>query len=190
MVHFYRFIVAYRSNYDEEKGRFGYFRPSLSEAERKAIKEKHRQRETLHGKGQAELRQRKYDSHTNAEEWSDLIREEFRGEEEEENDPNLANAANTGVTQTRQENMVVEDTELPRNTTPISTPETVTEDENLNRVTPPNTAAPIQSSQDKENEKLKKQLAEITKQAESLANLNNQFRQRNATLEELTRNKN
>lgn len=86
--------------------------------------------------------------------------------------------------------MVVEDTEMPRNTTPTRTPETVTEDENLNRVTPPNTEAPIQSSQDKENEKLKKQLAEITKQAESLANLNNQFRQRNATLEELTRNKN
>ena len=71
-------------------------------------------------------------------------------------------------------------------------PETVTEDVNLNRVTPPKTAAPIQSSQDKENEneKLKRQLAEITKQAESLAHLNNQFRQRNATLEELAKDKN
>ena len=173
---------------DDEKGRFGYFRPSLSEAERKAIKEKHKQRETPHGKGQAEIRQRKYDSQTNAEEWSDLIREEYRGEEEE----NLANAANTGVLQTLHENMVVEDIEGSKNTTPTKMPETVMEDENLNRVTPPKTAAPIQSSQDKENEneKLKRQLAEITKQAETLANLNNQFRQRNVTLEEQAKNNN
>ena len=173
---------------DVEKGRFGYFRPSLSEAERKAIKERHKQRETLHGKGQAEIRQRKYDSQTNAEEWSDLIREEFKGEEEE----NLANAANIGDPQTPHENMVVEDTEGPRNPTPTNMQKTATEDENLNRLTPPKTAAPTQSSQEKEdeNEKLKRQLAEITKQAESLANINNHFRQRNATLEELTKNKN
>ena len=71
-------------------------------------------------------------------------------------------------------------------------PKTATEDENLNRVTPPKTAAPTQSSQDKENEneKLKRQLAEITKQAETLANLNNQFRQRNVTLEEQAKNNN
>ena len=88
--------------------------------------------------------------------------------------------------------MVVEDTEGPRNTTQTRMPETVTEDENLNRVTPPKTAAPTQSSQDKENEneKLKRQLAEITKQAETLANLNNQFRQRNVTLEEQAKNNN
>ena len=173
---------------DIEKGRFGYFRPSLSEAERKAIKERHKQRETLHGKGQAEIRQRKYDSQTNAEEWSDLIREEFKGEEEE----NLANAANIGDPQTPHENMVVEDTEGPRNPTPTNMQKTATEDENLNRVTPPKTAAPTQSSQDKanENEKLKRQLAEITKQAEALANLNNQFRQRNVTLEEQAKNNN
>ena len=173
---------------DDEKGRFGYFRPSLSEAERKAIKEKHKQRETLHGKGQAEIRQRKYDSQTNAEEWSDLIREEFKGEEEE----NLANAANIGDPQTPHENMVVEDTVGPRNPTPTNMQKTATEDENLNRLTPPKTAAPTQSSQDKanENEKLKRQLAEITKQAETLANLNNQFRQRNVTLEEQAKNYN
>ena len=173
---------------DEEKGRFGYFRPSLSEWERQQIKEKHRQRQTLHGKGQAEIRQRKYDSQTNADEWSDLIREEYRGEAEESN-PIPANAANTGVP---HEDMVVEDIEGPRNTTPISIPETVTEDVNLNRVSPPKPAAPIQTPQDKEieNEKLKKQLEEITKQAESLANLNNQFRQRNATLEEQAKNNN
>ena len=176
---------------DEEKGRFGYFRPSLSEAERKAIKEKHKQRETPHGKGQAEIRQRKYDSQTNAEEWSDLIREEYKGEEEE----NLANAANTGFgdPQTPHENMVdMEDIEGPRNSTQTNMPKTVTEDENRNKVTPPKTAAPTQSSQDKENEneKLKRQLAEITKQAETLANLNNQFRQRNVTLEEQAKNNN
>ena len=179
---------------DEEKGRFGYFRPSLSEAERKAIREKHKQRETPHGKGQAEIRKRKYDSQTNAEEWSDLIMEEFRGEEEEYN-PNMANAANTGVQQTPDGTMIVEDIEGPKSTTQTRTQETITEDENLNRVTPPKTAAPAQttqSSQDKEseNEKLKRQLAEITKQAESLAQLNNQFRQRNATLEEQAENYN
>ena len=174
---------------DEEKGRFGYFRPSLSEAERKAIKEKHRQKETLHGKGQAEIRQRKYDSHTNAEEWSDFLREELRDEEEEYN-PIPANAANTGAQQNPHESMVVvEDTEEPKANT--QTQKTVTEDENLNRVTPPKTATPTQSPQDKEseNEMLKRQLAEITKQAESFAHLNNQFRQRNATLEELMKDK-
>ena len=152
------------------------------------IKEKHKQRETPQGRGQAEIRQRKYDSQTNAEEWSDLIREEYKGEEEE----NLANAANTGDPNTPHENMVVEDTEGPRNPTHTNMPKTATEDENLNRVTPPKTAAPTQSSQDKENEneKLKRQLAEITKQAETLANLNNQFRQRNVTLEEQAKNNN
>ena len=173
---------------DEEKGRFGYFRPSLSEAERKAIKEKHRQKETLHGKGQAEIRQRKYDSHTNAEEWSDFLREELRDEEEEYN-PIPANAANTGAQQNTHESMFVEDTEEPKTNTQMQ--KTVTEDENLNRVTPPKTATPTRSPQDKEseNEMLKRQLAEITKQAEAFAHLNNQFRQRNATLEEQMKDK-
>ena len=153
---------------DEEKGRFGYFRPSLSEAERKAIKEKHRLKETPHGKGQAEIRQRKYDSQTGAEEWSELIREEYNGEEVEIRfgTPNPY----AGVLQTLHENMVVEETEAPENTTPARMPEIVTEDENLNRVTPPATAAPAQSTQDKENEtiKLKKQLEEMSKQLEEL----------------------
>ena len=77
------------------------------------------------------------------------------------------------------------------NTTNAPTQKTVTEDENLNKVTPPKTAAPTQSPQDKEseNEMLKRQLAEITKQAEAFAHLNNQFRQRNATLEEQMKDK-
>ena len=154
---------------DEEKGRFGYFRPSLSEFERKAISDKHKQRNTPHGKGQAEIRQRKFDSHTGAEEWADLIREEV--------DLRMANAA------ANDDDMATGDIDVPK------TPTKITEDENLNMISPKTTTAPTQSAQDKENEKLKKQIEEMTKHAESLANLNDQFRQRNANLEELNKNK-
>ena len=157
---------------DEEKGRFGFFRPSLSEQERKAIKDKKKERETPHGKGQAEIRQRKYDSHTGAEEWDDLIRDEYRGENE-------FNEFNTSAT--ADGGMAVVDPEVP--TTPIR----IDEDENQN--TPPVTAAPTQSAQEKETEKLKKQLEEVTKNAESMAKLNDQYRKRNATLEELNKKK-
>ena len=71
--------------------------------------------------------------------------------------------------------MVVEETEVPENTTPAKMPEIVTVDENLNGVTPPAIAAPAQSTQDKEKEatKLKKQLEEMSKQLEELTKNNN-----------------
>ena len=156
---------------DEEKGRFGYFRPSLTERERMSIKEKKRQRETLHGKGQAEIRKRKFESHTGAEEWADLIKEELN--------LRMANAAN-------DDDMGVVDTEGPK--TPTRTIDG-NQDENLNRISPPATMASTQSTQDKENEKLRKQLEELTKRAESMAELNDQFRQRNAALEEQNKKK-
>ena len=158
---------------DEEKGRFGFFRPSLSEQERKAIRDKKKEKETPQGKGLAELRQRKYDSHTGAEEWDDLIREEYQGETE----PNTSATADGG--------MSVMDTDVPTTTTPTR----IGEDENLNTITPPATMTPTQSAQENENEKLRKQVEEMTKKAESMANLNDQYRKRNATLEELNKKK-
>ena len=49
---------------DKEKGRFGFLRPSLTEQERKAIKDKKRLKETPAGQGQAEIRKRQYESRT------------------------------------------------------------------------------------------------------------------------------
>ena len=160
---------------DEEKGRFGFFRPSLSEQERRAIKEKHRLKETPHGKGQAEIRQRKYESHTGADEWADLITDDYDGEDEQ--NTIWHTAANGGPPAV--------DTVVPTSPPRINE----NEDENLNTINPPETTT--QSAQEKENEteKLKKQIEAMTKQAELMANQNNQYRQRNATLEELNKKK-
>ena len=160
---------------DEEKGRFGFFRPSLSEKERRAIKEKHRLKETPHGKGKAEIRQRKYESHTGADEWADLITDDYDGEDEQ--NTIWHTAANGGPPAV--------DTVVPTSPPRINE----NEDENLNTINPPETTT--QSAQEKENEteKLKKQIEAMTKQAELMANQNNQYRQRNATLEELNKKK-
>ena len=60
-------------------------------------------------------------------------------------------------------------------------------DMNLNRISPQHKKTPTQSAKDKENEELKNQLAEMAKQAEKMATLNDQYRQRNANLEEAIR---
>ena len=62
------------------------------------------------------------------------------------------------------------------------------EDENLNTINKESTT-PSQSAQETENEKLKKQIETMAKQAELMTNQNNQYRQRNATLEELHKKK-
>ena len=90
-----------------------------------------------------------------------------------------------------QENMVVEETI-------VTTPQTrnnanqnenlhLNKDMNLNRISPLQKKTPTQSAKDKENEELKSQLAEMAKQAEKMATLNDQYRQRNANLEEAIR---
>ena len=155
---------------DEEKGRFGFFRPSLSEQERRAIKEKHKQKDTPHGRGQAEIRQRKYESHTGADEWADLITDDYDGEDEQ--NAIWHTAVNGGPP--------------PMDTSVPSAPRI--EDENLNTI-PKESTAPPQNTQETENEKLKKQLEVMTKQAELMSQQNNQYRQRNATLEELNKKK-
>ena len=137
---------------DEEKGRFGFFRPSLSEQERKAIKEKHRLKETPHGKGQAEIRQRKYDSHTRADEWEELVTEEYNGEEEEMQTTNQTDIRMTPL-----------DTDAPAAQT------AVIEDENLNKISDPNTK---QAALEKENERFKKVIEEMSKQVEELSKKN------------------
>ena len=83
--------------------------------------------------------------------------------------------------------ITVVDTEVPENQTRIDE----VEDENLNKISPPVSVstAPTQSAQDKENELLRKQIEKMTKQAESMANLNDQYRERNAKLEELQKKK-
>ena len=155
---------------DEERGRFGFFRPSLSEQERRAIKEKHKQKDTPHGRGQVEIRQRKYESHTGADEWADLITDDYDGEDEQ--NAIWHTAVNGGPP--------------PMDTSVPSAPRI--EDENLNMI-PKESTAPPQNTQETENEKLKKQLEVMTKQAELMSQQNNQYRQRNATLEELNKKK-
>jgi hypothetical protein len=84
--------------------------------------------------------------------------------------------------------MVVDDTTVA--TTPTRNNvnhENLIQDENLNRINPPQEVTPVQTAQDKENEKLKNQIAEMAKQAEKMSTLNDQYRQRNANLEEAIR---
>merc|ERR1712051_77866 len=160
---------------DKEKGRFGFLRPSLSEQERRAIKEKHRLKETPHGKGQAEIKQRKYESHTGADEWADLITDDYDGEDEQ--NTIWHTAVNGGPPAV--------DTVVPTSPPRINE----NEDENLNTNNPPETTTQSALEKENETEKLKKQIEAMTKQAELMANQNNQYRQRNATLEELNKKK-
>lgn len=61
---------------DKESGIFGFLRPSLTEQERKAIKERKKFKDSPAGRGQAEIRKRQYESRTDAEEWAELVTEE------------------------------------------------------------------------------------------------------------------
>ena len=146
---------------DKEKGRFGFLRPSLSEQERKAIRDKKRMRGTPAGQGQAEIRKRRYESRTGAEEWADLVTEEYNREE----DPN--------------DSMTVDGTMVP--TTPTKSREN--QDENLNRISPKQATTSQQSTKETENEMLRKQIETMTKHAEAMAAQNEHFRQRNENLE-------
>ena len=150
---------------DKEKGRFGFLRPSLSEQERKAIRDKKRMRGTPAGQGQAEIRKRRYESRTGAEEWADLVTEEYNREE----DPN--------------DSMTVDGTMVP--TTPTKSREN--QDENLNRISPQQAAVSLQSTQEIENEKLRKQIETMSKHADQMAAQNDRYRQRNENLEEKIR---
>ena len=146
---------------DKEKGRFGFLRRSLSEQERKAIRDKKRMRATPAGQGQAEIRKRQYESRTGAEEWADLVSEEYNGEE----DPN--------------DSMTVDGTMVP------TTPEN--QDENLNRISPQQATVSLQSAQEIENEKLRKQIETMSKHADQMAAQNDRYRQRNENLEDKLR---
>ena len=147
---------------DKEKERFGFLRPSLTEQERKAIKDKKRMKETPAGQGQAEIRKRQYESRTGSEEWADLMTDEYNGED----DPH--------------DNMAVDNTIV--HTTP--TKENKNQDENLNRISPPQEAVSLQSAQEKENEKLRKQIEAMSKPADQMATPNDHYRKPNANLED------
>ena len=157
---------------DEEKGRFGFFRPSLSEQERRAIKEKKKQKDTPHGRGQAEIRQRKYESRTGADEWAELITDDYDGEDEQ--NASWHTAANGGPP--------TMDIIVP------SSPQNIIGDVNLNTISNESTATK-QSSQETENEMLKKQIEEMAKRAEQMAYENDSYRQRCSNLEELNKKK-
>ena len=150
---------------DKEKGRFGFLRPPLTEQERKAIKDKKRLKETPAGQGQAEIRKRQYESRTGSEEWADLVTEEYNREE----DPN--------------DSMTVDGTMVP--TTPTKSREN--QDENLNRISPQQAAVSLQSTQEIENEKLRKQIETMSKHADQMAAQNDRYRQRNENLEDKLR---
>ena len=62
-------------------------------------------------------------------------------------------------------------------TTP--TRERENQDENLNRISPQQAAASLQSTQEKEN-----QIEAMSKHADQMTTLNDQYRQRNANLED------
>ena len=150
---------------DKEKGRFGFLRPSLTPQERKAIRDKKREKQTPAGQGQAELKKRQYESRTGPNEWAELITEEYNGEEA----PPV--------------HMVVDDTTRP--ITPARN--NVHQDENLNKISPAKEVTSQQTAQEKENEKLKKQLALMAEQAEKMPTLNDRYRERNATMEDTLR---
>ena len=61
---------------DEEAGRVGFIRKSLSEKERKEIKERKRFNNTKIGKNQAELKRREENSRTNKDTWAYIIFDE------------------------------------------------------------------------------------------------------------------
>ena len=153
---------------DEEKGRFGFPTRSLLAKERKEIRDKKRMRATPAGQGQAEIRKRQYESRTGAEEWAELITEEYNGEE----DPN--------------DSMTVDGTMVP--TTPTKSNEN--QDENLNRISPQQATVSLQSAKEIENEKLRKQIETMTKHAEQMAAQNDRYRQRNENLEDKLRKDN
>ena len=112
---------------DEEKGRFGFLRPSLDPRERKAIRDKKRLKATPAGQGQAEIRRRQYESRTGSEEWADLVTEEYNGEKEP------------------HDTMVVDSTIV---STPVK--ENENQDKNLNRISPQQAAASLKTEQEKE----------------------------------------
>ena len=153
---------------DKEKGRFGFLRPSLSPQERKAIRDKKKEKQTPAGQGQAELKKRQYESRTGITEWADLVTEEYNGEE------------------APQEHMVVDDTTVSTPTRNNVSQENQIRDENLNN-NPPQEVTPKQTAQDKENEKLKNQIAEMAKQAENMSTLNDRYREKCENLEEAIR---
>ena len=137
---------------------------SLSAEERKEIIDKKRMRATPAGQGQAEIRKRQYESRTGAEEWADLVTEEYNGEE----DPNNS--------------MLVDGTMGP--TTPSKSNKN--QDENLNRISPQQATVSLQSAKEIENEKLRKQIETMSKHAEQMAAQNDRYRQRNENLETWT----
>ena len=147
---------------DEEKGRFGYLRRSLSEKERKDIRDKKRMRATPAGQGQAEIRKRQYESRTKADEWAEIITEDYNGEE----DTNNSVPTDVGTME-------------PSTPTRMST----NQDENLNRISPKQATTSQQSTKETENEMLRKQIETMTKHAEAMAAQNEHFRQRNENLE-------
>ena len=150
---------------DEEKGRFGFLQRSLSAKERKDIRDKKRMRATPAGQGQAEIRKRQYESRTGAEEWAELITEEYNGEE----DPNNSMSTDMGTMGP---------------TTP--TRSNKNQDENLNRISPKQTTVSLQSAKEIENVMLKKQIETMSKHAEQMAAQNDRYRQRNENLETWT----
>ena len=71
----------------------------------------------------------------------------------------------------------------------VSTPvkENENQDENLNSISPQQAAASLQTKQEKENEKLRKQIETMSKHADQMLAQNDHYRQRNANLEEKIR---
>ena len=82
--------------------------------------------------------------------------------------------------------MVVDDTTVSTPTRNNVNQENLIRDENLNN-NPPQEVTPKQTAQDKENEKLKNQIAEMAKQAENMSTLNDRYREKCANLEEAIR---
>ena len=138
---------------------------SLSAEERKEIIDKKKMRATPAGQGQAEIRKRQYESRTGAEEWAELITEEYNGEE----DPNNSMSTDMGTMGP---------------TTP--TRSNKNQDENLNRISPKQTTVSLQSAKEIENVMLKKQIETMSKHAEQMAAQNDRYRQRNENLETWT----
>ena len=79
--------------------------------------------------------------------------------------------------------MVVDSTIVP--TTPTKSSEN--QDQNLNRTSPLQAAVPLQTAQEKENEKLRKQIETMSKHAVQMTAQNDHYRQRNANLEDILR---
>ena len=155
---------------DAQAGRFGFLRPSLSEKERKDIRDKKKQRNTPEGKGQAEIKKREYESRMGAEEWTNLVTEEYTGEEDDQIRMDVANSTANAATETPPP--VTQDKNQGDN-----------QDENLNTVQE-------QTEQEKEIESLRRQLNTISGHNEQLLTQNGLYRQRNASLENSKKNNN